>query len=67
MWMQGGCEVYMASLKASNGSCCMVTWIVFIIHLLEVGLTQNHKETVALRMLTTVGLFYFTVCEDLHE
>jgi hypothetical protein len=35
-------------------------------HLLEVGLTQN-RETVAFRMLTTVDLFYFTICEDLHE
>jgi hypothetical protein len=28
-----------------------------------VGLTQN-RETVALRTLTTVGLFYFIMCED---
>ena len=35
-------------------------------HLLEVGLTQN-QETMALRMLTTIDLFYFTMCEDPHE
>ena len=27
----------------ANGSCFMVTWIIFKIHLLEVGLTQNHE------------------------
>ena len=36
----------------------MVTWIIFENHLLEVGLTQN-QETMALRTLTTVDLFYF--------
>ena len=41
----------------------MVTWIIFKNHLLEVGLTQNW-ETMALRTLTTVGIFYFTMCED---
>ena len=35
-------------------------------HLLEVGLTQN-RETMALRTLTTVDLFYFIMCEDPHE
>ena len=35
-------------------------------HLLKVGLTQNH-ETMVLRMLTTVDLFYFIMCEDPHE
>ena len=34
--------------------------------LLDVGLTQN-RETMALPMLTTVDLFYFTMCEDPHE
>ena len=37
MWMQDGCEVYMAP----KGSCFMVTWTIFINRLLEVGLTQN--------------------------
>jgi hypothetical protein len=32
----------------------------------EVGLTQNRKTT-ALRMLTTVDLFYFIMYEDMHE
>ena len=44
----------------------MVTWTIFKNHLLEVGLTQN-QETMELRMLTTVDLFYFIMWEDLHE
>ena len=39
--MHDGCEVYMDSYMASNGSCFTVTWIVFKNHLLEVGLTQK--------------------------
>ena len=64
--MQDGCKVYMDSYMASNGSCFMVTWTLFKNHLLEVGQTQN-RETMAFQMLTTVGLFYFIMCEDLHE
>ena len=64
--MQGGCEVYMDSSMASNGSCFMVTWIIFKNHLLEVGRTL-YRETMAFRTLTIVGLFYFIMCEDLHE
>jgi hypothetical protein len=44
----------------------MVALTIFKNHLLEVGLTQNRK-IMALRTLTTVGLFYFTVCDDPHE
>jgi hypothetical protein len=44
----------------------MVTWIVFKNHLLEVDLTQN-REIMALVILTTVDLFYFIMCENLHE
>ena len=44
----------------------MVTWTIFKNHLLEVGLTQN-RETMALRTLIMVDLFYFIVCEDPHE
>ena len=62
MWMQDGCKVYMDSYMASNGSCFMVTWIIFKTHLLEVGLTQN-QETMALRTLTTVNLVYFIMRE----
>ena len=51
---------------ASNGSCVMVTWSLFKNHLLEVDLTQNW-ETMALRTLTIVGLFYFVKCENMHE
>jgi hypothetical protein len=59
-------KVDMDSYMASNGSCFMVTWIIFKNHLLEVGLTQN-RETMILWTLTTVDLFYFIMCEDLHE
>jgi hypothetical protein len=44
----------------------MVTWTIFINHFLEVGLTQN-RETMALRTLITVGLFYCVMCEDPQE
>ena len=46
-----------------NGSCFMVTWTIFINHLLQVGLTQNW-ETMTLQNLTTVDWFYFIMCED---
>jgi hypothetical protein len=64
--MQDGCKVYMDSYTASKGSCFMVTWTIFKNHLLEVGLTQN-QDTMTLRTLTIVGLFYFIMCEDPHE
>jgi hypothetical protein len=58
--MQDGYKVYMDSYMTSNGLCFMVTWtILFQNRLLEVGLTQNQE--------TIVGLFYFVMCEDLHE
>ena len=44
----------------------MVIWIIFKNHLLKVGLTQN-RDTMALRMLTTVDLFYFIMVEDRYE
>jgi hypothetical protein len=66
MWMQDECKVYIDSYMTSNGSHFMITWIVFKNHLSDVGLTQNH-ETMTLRMLTTVDLFYFIVDEDLHD
>ena len=64
--MQDGCKVHMDSYMASNKSCFMVTWTIFKNHHLEVGLTQN-RETMALRILTAVDLFYFIMCEDPHE
>jgi hypothetical protein len=64
--MQEGCKVYMDSYIALNISYYMVTWIIFKNHLLVVGLTQN-RETLALRTLTTVDLFYFIMCEDMHD
>ena len=66
MWMQDGCKVYMDFYMAPNGSCFMVTWNILKNILLEVGLTQN-RETMAHQTLTTIGLFYFIVCEDPHE
>ena len=66
MWTQDGCKVYMDSYLASKGSCFIVTWTIFKNHLMEVPLTQN-RETMALWTLTTIGLFYFIMCEDPHE
>jgi len=65
--MQDGCKVYMDSLHG-------IEWNMFHNHLeysqkppsLEVGLTHK-QETIALRTLITVGLFYFITCEDRHE
>ena len=54
-WMQDGCKVYMDSYVTSNGSCFMVTSIIFKNHLLKVGLTHNHR----------FNLFYY--CEDPNE
>jgi hypothetical protein len=54
--MQDGCQVYMDSHMASNGSSYMVTWIVFKNHLSVAGLTQN-RETAALQTLAVVDLF----------
>jgi hypothetical protein len=65
--MQDGCEIYMDSYMTLNESCFMVTWTIFKNHLLEVGLTQNHWETMAFRTLTTVDLLYIIMCEDPHE
>ena len=65
--MQDGCKVYMDSYMASNGSCFMVTWIIFKNHLLKVGLTENRETIMALRTLTTLDLFNFIMCEDLRE
>jgi hypothetical protein len=60
LWMQEGCKVYMDTYMASNGSCFIVIWTIFKNHLVEVGRTQIW-DTMALRTLTTVGLFYFDV------
>jgi hypothetical protein len=53
----------MDSYMTSNGFSFTATWIIFKNHLLEVGLIQN-RETMALRMLTIVDLFYSIMCED---
>ena len=58
MWMQDGCKVYLDSYMTSNGSCFLVTWIIFKYHLLEVSLTQNretwHSERSSLFILSYV-------------
>ena len=64
--MQDGRKIYTDSYVALNGSCFMVTWIIFKNRLLEASLTQN-QETMALQPLTTVGVFYFIMCEDPHD
>ena len=61
--MHDGCNVYMDSYMAFNGSCFMVTWSIFKNLFLEVGLTQT-RETMALRTLTIVGIFYSIMCVD---
>ena len=66
MQMQYGCKDYMNSYMASTGPCFMVIWTIWKKHLLEVSLTQKW-ETMALRMLTIVDLFYSIMCEDAHE
>ena len=66
MGMQDGCKVYMDSYMASNGACFMVAWTILKNHLLKVVLTQN-RETMTLRTLTTVDLFYLIMCEDMEE
>ena len=63
--MDDRCKAYMDFYMASNGSCFM-TWNIFKNHLMEVDLTQN-QETIALQTLTTYYLFYFNMCENLHE
>ena len=61
-YVQDGCKVYMGSYMAPDESCFMVTWVIFINDMLEVGLTQN-LETMGLRDLTTVELLHFIMCE----
>jgi hypothetical protein len=59
--MEDGCKVYTDSYMALNGSCFMVTWIVFKNHLLEVGLSQN-REILALQTFTSVLVYYVLSC-----
>ena len=51
------------SLSSSKASTGGFTWTIFKNDLLEVGLTQN-RETMALRVLITVDLFYFNMYKD---
>ena len=45
MWIQDGCNVHMDFYMSSNGSCFMVTWIIFKNHLLEVDTNQEDHGT----------------------
>ena len=54
------------SYMALNWPCFIVTWTIFKNHLLEVGLTQ-HQETIALRTLIVVDVFYLIMREDPQE
>ena len=56
----------MDSNMASNGPCFMVSWTVFKNHLLEVGLTQNRWETMALRTVISVDFFNVVLCARTH-
>jgi hypothetical protein len=44
----------------------MVILIIMKNHILKVGLTRNW-ETMTLRTLTMVGVFYSIMCENPHE
>ena len=55
--MHDGYKVYMDSYMAPDGSYFTITWTIFENNLFKVSLTQN-RETMALRTLTTVDLFY---------
>jgi hypothetical protein len=62
MWMQDGC-------KSLYGFLHGIKWIVFYGHLDYFqkpplgGRPNTNGETMTLRMLTTIGLFYFIMCE----
>ena len=62
-----GCKMDIQStwIHSYMASGFMVTRMIFKNHLLEVGLAKNW-ETMELRMLTTVNVFYFIMCEDPH-
>ena len=64
--MEDGCKVYMDSYMASNGSRFHGHMDYFQEPPLG-GSPDTNRETMALRTLTTVGLFYFITCEDPHE
>ena len=53
--MQAGHNAYIDSYM---GSCFMVTWTLFKIHLVEVDLTHLNREITALRNLTIIGFLY---------
>jgi hypothetical protein len=64
--MQGGCKVYMDGTWHPMDHVSWSLGLFFKNRLLEVGLTQN-RETMALRTMTTVDLFYYIMCEDMNE
>ena len=67
MWMQDGCNVYMDSYMASNGSCFMVTWTIFKNRLLQVGRPNTKPGDHGTPNAHNLDILYFIMREDLHE
>jgi hypothetical protein len=68
-WMQDACYVYMDSSLATWHRMDHVSWSLGRFskaHLLEVGLTRNRTEIMALQTLTTVGFFFIFSCVSFH-
>ena len=57
----------MDSYMASNGACFMLISTIFQNRLLEVGVTQKIGRLWRSKRSQPLILFYFIVCEDLHE
>jgi hypothetical protein len=53
--MQDGCTVYMDSYMASNGSCFMVTWIIFNNRLLA---RVGHSDMYLITHLRRKGIYH---------
>ena len=58
---------WIRSYMASNGSCFMVNRTIFKTPPLGGRPNTKNRETMALLMLTTVGLFHFIMREDSCE
>ena len=65
--MQDGCKVYMDSYVASNGSCFMVTYLDLFSKTTLGGRPNIKVGDHGTPLLTTIGLFYFIMCENPHE
>ena len=67
MWMHNGCKVYVNSCVASNGSCFMVTWIVFKNHLLDIGLITNLRDHDTPKTHNRWFIIFYHAWEDPYE